>query len=51
MTRRERLEAKAERRREWAEGCRAKAAAAFAVGDPYRGDIAFNKLPAEEVTP
>lgn len=45
MTRRERLEAKAERRREWAEGRRTKAATEFAVGDPYRGDIAFNTQP------
>jgi hypothetical protein len=45
MTRRERAEARLERRREWAEGWREKAAAAYAVGDPYRGDIAFNTQP------
>jgi hypothetical protein len=36
MTRRERLERKVERRREWAEGRREKAATAFRVGDEHR---------------
>ena len=45
MTRRERLEAKIEKRQEWAAGRQQKAAAAFAVGDPYRGDHAFNTQP------
>jgi hypothetical protein len=45
MTRRERALARLERRREWAEGRRQKAAACYAVGDPYRGDIAFNTQP------
>ncbi len=45
MTRRERLEAKVERRRDWAEGRRAKAAATYAYTDRYRGDVAFNTQP------
>lgn len=45
MTRRERLEAKLEKRREWAEGRTAKANALFARGDKYRGDVAFNTQP------
>ena len=45
MTRRERLEAKVERRRDWAEGRREKAAIGLAAGDPYRGDWAFNTQP------
>lgn len=45
MTRRERLEQKAERRREWADGRRAKAARDFSRGDAYRGDVAFNTQP------
>jgi len=36
MTRRERLERKVEKRREWAEGRRDKASAAFRVGDEHR---------------
>lgn len=45
MTRRERAIARLERRREWAAGRRDKAAACFAVAEPYRGDIAFNTQP------
>lgn len=45
MTRRERAIARLERRREWAAGRHQKAAAAYAVGAPYRGDIAFNTQP------
>jgi len=45
MTHRERAEARLERRREWAASRRDKAAACHAVGDPYRGDIAFNTQP------
>lgn len=45
MTRRERLEAKLERRREWAQGREAKAAALNATADPFRGDVAFNTQP------
>jgi hypothetical protein len=45
LTRRERLEAKVERRRGWAETRHARAAAGFAQGAPYRGDIAFNTQP------
>ena len=45
MTRRERLEAKIERRQEWADGRRAKAQVLNARADPYRGDIAFNTQP------
>jgi hypothetical protein len=45
MTRRERAIARLERRREWAAGRREKAAACYAVGAPFRGDIAFNTQP------
>ena len=45
MTHRERLEAKAERRREWADGRRAKASALRAANEPYRGDYAFATQP------
>lgn len=45
MTRRERLEAKVEKRQDWAAGRRQKAAAADRVAEPYRGDIAFNTQP------
>lgn len=45
MTRRERMEAKVERRREWAEGRRAKASGLLARNEPLRGDWAFNTQP------
>lgn len=45
MTRRERLEAKAERRREWAESRTKKASALRAVGSEYRHDWAFITQP------
>jgi hypothetical protein len=45
MTRRERAEARLERRRDWAAGRRDKAASCFAVAEPYRGDIAFATQP------
>lgn len=45
MTRRERLERKLEKRREWAEGRDRKAADLQRQNDPYRGDIAFNTQP------
>lgn len=45
MTRRERLEAKVERRRDWAAGRRGTAAASYAYTDRYRGDVAFNTQP------
>lgn len=45
MTTRERAIARLEMRREWAAGRRDKAEACFAVGAPYRGDIAFNTQP------
>ena len=45
MTRRERLEAKIEKRREWADGRRGKAAALREYADRYRGDVAFNTQP------
>lgn len=45
MTRRERLERKAERRREWAEKREAKAAALYKQNEPYRGDWAFATQP------
>lgn len=45
MTRRERLEQKAERRREWAEKRREKAEQCFKRGEPFRGDVAFNTQP------
>ena len=44
-TRRERAEARLERRRDWAAGRQAKAAACFKVGEPYRGDWAFATQP------
>ena len=44
-TRRERAEARAARRREWAGGRQAKADALAAQNAPYRGDIAFNTQP------
>ena len=45
MTRRERLEAKVERRREWATGRTDKAAALTQYTDRFRGDWAFNTQP------
>ena len=45
MTRRERAEARLERRREWAAGRAAKAEGLFARGDKFRGDHAFNTQP------
>jgi hypothetical protein len=45
MTRRERLEAKADRRRDWAAGRLQKAAGLDRQNAPYRGDIAFNTQP------
>ncbi len=45
MTRRERLQRKLEKRREWAEGRDAKAGACFKVAEPFRGDCAFNTQP------
>jgi hypothetical protein len=45
MTRRERLERKLERRREWAEKRRGKANAVFASHEPFRHDVAFNTQP------
>lgn len=45
MTRRERLEAKIERRRDWAEGRARKATALLKRNEPFRGDIAFNTQP------
>ena len=45
MTRRERLEAKVERRRDWAAGRRGKAADLYRYTDRYRGDVAFNTQP------
>ena len=45
MTRRERLERKLEQRREWKEKREEKADSCFKVGEPYRGDIAFNTQP------
>lgn len=45
MTRRERAIARLERRREWAAGRMAKAQACHAIGDRYRGDIAFCTQP------
>lgn len=45
MTRRERLEAKVEKREEWAAGRRSKSAALYRYTDRYRGDIAFNTQP------
>jgi hypothetical protein len=45
MTRRQRLEAKIEKREEWAAGRRAKASAIRQYTDRYRGDVAFNTQP------
>lgn len=45
MTYRERLERKAERRREWAAGRNRKAEALRRQGDPFRGDWAFATQP------
>ena len=45
MTRRERLERKLEKRREWAEGRKDKAAALLKRNEPFRGDYAFNTQP------
>lgn len=45
MTRRERKEARMQRRLEWAAGREAKAASVDAYTDRYRGDIAFNTQP------
>jgi hypothetical protein len=45
MTRRERIEAKLEKREEWAEGRAGKAAALRARNEPFRGDYAFNTQP------
>ena len=45
MTRRERLERKIDRRREWAENRRTKANAVLASHEPFRHDIAFNTQP------
>lgn len=44
-TRRERLEARLERRREWMASRQRKAAERFSQADPYRGDVAFNTQP------
>ena len=45
MNTRERLEAKVERREEWAEGRRAKAAVVFREAEHFHGDYAFNTQP------
>jgi hypothetical protein len=45
MSRRERLEAKIEKRREWADGRRAKAGALLDQNKPYEGDWAFATQP------
>ena len=45
MTRRERLEAKIEKREEWAARRRSKAANLYRSTDRYRGDVAFNTQP------
>jgi len=45
VTRRERLEAKLEKRQAWADGRRGKAAALRQYADRYRGDVAFNTQP------
>ena len=45
MTRRERLEAKLERHREWASGRKATADSLLAQNERYHGDIAFNTQP------
>lgn len=44
-TRRERAEARAARRREWAAGREEKADALHHQNEPYRGDVAFNTQP------
>ena len=45
MTRRERLEAKIDKREEWADGRDKKAEALHKTNEPYRGDHAFNTQP------
>lgn len=45
MTRRERMEARAERFRGWASKRKASAAAVFESGEQFRGDTAFNTQP------
>ncbi len=45
MTTRERMEARAERRREWAAGRASKAAAIHKANEPFRGNWAFNTQP------
>lgn len=45
MTRRERLERKVEKRREWAAGRLGKATGLSSYTDRYRGDVAFNTQP------
>lgn len=45
MTRRERMEAKVEKREAWAEGRDSKAAALVKRNEPFRGDHAFNTQP------
>ena len=45
MTRRERMERRADRREEWAEKREANAAALLADHEKYRGDVAFNTQP------
>lgn len=45
MTTRERLEAKLERRQDWADKRTAKANAVFREAEKYHGDIAFNTQP------
>jgi PAS domain-containing protein len=45
MTTRERMEARAERRREWAAGRASKAAAIHQSNEKFRGDYAFNTQP------
>jgi len=45
MTRRERIERRIGRRREWADGRRRKAAGLLRQNEPFRGDWAFNTQP------
>lgn len=45
MTRRERMEARADKRDEWAAGRAEKAAGLHRQNEPYRGDHAFNTQP------
>lgn len=45
MTRRERIERRLELRKMWADRRRERAAAGFAQGERYRGDVAFNTQP------